>query len=116
MRGYPDANFRAFIKAGETLRDLGYETWNAAERELDEGLCYWGDDGHLVITDMFDRAESLVVDVTNAMSSQYLVALEGWRKSPGARLEVAAAEAMEIPVYDYEDFVINGDEAKLVYL
>lgn len=105
MRGYPDFNFPAFIAAAAWLRAAGHEVFNPAERDLDNGFSPDGTDGtEQDLTDLnLDLRAALAADLAWICGHADAVAtLPGWEKSRGATAEVAAARALNLPVYDVE--------------
>lgn len=86
MTGYPDFNYPSFDLAAATLRELGYEVFNPAEQfDRDQSR---------------DWTEYMRVDIQAILSCDEVVVLDGWEGSLGARLEVAVAHAVGIPVKD----------------
>jgi Domain of unknown function (DUF4406) len=110
MRGCPDWNFPAFIRAAAQLRELGHEVFSPAERDLADGF-----DGRGSGTDAelagkgFDLRTAMAADLTwIATSAEILVGLPGWQQSSGALAEVCLAWALHIPVHEL-DRVRLGD-------
>lgn len=92
MRGLPDYNYPAFHAAAEDLRSKGQEVLNPAE--------FFGGDQTLPVE------EYLRYDIQQVMTVQELWVLPGWQESHGARLEVAVAQALGIPVVDYTTYEV----------
>lgn len=88
MTGLPEWNFPAFMAAAATLRAEGYEVRNPAEHF--EGR-----------TDL-PRAEYMREDIAAVMASDQVCVLPGWERSKGARLEVAIAEELGLPVWRFD--------------
>lgn len=90
MTGLPELNYPAFVEATRYLRYLGHEVYSPAEWESrhNNGVfnlpiafadyCYY----------ICREADAVVV-------------LPGWENSPGARAEVALAQAIRKPVFIY---------------
>lgn len=87
MRGHEDYNYPAFHKAAAQLREFGYEVLNPAE--------FFDGDQSLGVD------EYLRYDIEQVLTVDGMYVLPGWQESAGARLEVAVARAIEIPVYEY---------------
>lgn len=88
MTGYPNWNHDAFNKKAAELRAQGYTVLNPAEN-----------DGGSIDK---SRAFYLRQDILHVLNSEVVVLLPGWRRSRGARLEVAIAEELELPIYEGE--------------
>lgn len=97
MTGIEDFNRPAFDKAAKELRDLGFEVIVPGENES------------------YDEIEKARKEVSRQKREFYLsrdiefileqadlvVVLPGWEESEGAKLEVAVAQAIGIPVFRY---------------
>jgi hypothetical protein len=83
MTGLPEFNRPAFFTAAEHLNDAGYVVVNPARRDVDPAKT-WADYMRDGIRDVLD-VEGVAV-------------LDGWEGSRGARLEVAVAHALGMPV------------------
>lgn len=89
MTGKPEFNYPAFCRAAERLRELGYEVINPAETA--------GGTIHL------PRSTFLRIDIGYVMAAEAVALLEGWSDSKGSKLEVMVAEAMDLPIYFYNE-------------
>jgi hypothetical protein len=95
MRGYPAANRPAFKVARETLQDMGHNVF--CPSQLTESMREAG-----LSTDL---REMLRIDLTWICNyAEGLVGLPGWGSSKGSLAEVHLAWAINIPVYEYEQF------------
>lgn len=108
MTGLAEYNFPAFRTATAELRELGWEVFSPAE--VDEAAGF---------NPKTDRPEPLrhymKHDLPAVLTSDVLVVLPGWQGSKGARLEVHAAVACEIPVLSYPSLdLLDIDESVLV--
>lgn len=100
MRGIPEFNFPAFFAAAKTLRDLGHDVFNPAEKGeekevtndpgLQEKLAFRRKVFKLDTTYICDEAEAVVL-------------LPGWEKSLGAVAEQALARAIGLNVSLFEN-------------
>jgi hypothetical protein len=109
MRKYQDFNFPAFEKATATLRKLGHEVFNPAERDLTAGFKSVGMTGHEDLSkEGFDLRAALAADLKYITeTADALCVLEGWENSSGARAEVATARALGLPVVRNGGFLYN---------
>lgn len=85
MTGLSDLGKVAFSRAESMLTGLGYTVINPA---------WLGDD--------LPKKFYMPTCLTMLAQADALVLLEGWEKSPGARLEKQFAEYQEMPVYALE--------------
>jgi hypothetical protein len=100
MRGVPDFNFPAFASATARLREVGFEVFSPAERDLNAGFDPTGLTGNEdLAAHGFDLRHALAVDLDYVCRMADAVAvLPGWERSSGARAEVAAARALGLDV------------------
>lgn len=93
MRGILLKNFPAFDRYASKLRQCGFRVLSPAESPPPNA-------GPNPTRDDCLRHDLLIVGVVDGVA-----ALPGWQDSPGARLEVAAAWAFNIPVYEADGLV-----------
>lgn len=97
MRGIPEYNFPAFIKAAAHLREHGIEVVSPAEMDLDAGIDPNGPEGF----DLAAYHEAMRRDY-RALTECYAIAmLDGWWRSVGATAELRAAINMGLRRYAY---------------
>lgn len=101
MRGHPEFNFPAFMKAAKDLRALGFEVFNPAERDIDKGFNVTGMQG--LACEMVDQGFSLrqaLSDDTRWICehADMIYMLNGWEFSDGALAELALAKALGLRV------------------
>lgn len=93
MRGYQEFNFPAFHAAAARLRAQGHEVFNPAEN--DEKII--AAEGKEAIT---QRRVFLDDTAWICTEAEGIALLPGWRKSKGAKAEVALGYAIGIPVFE----------------
>jgi hypothetical protein len=116
MSGIKDFNFPAFDKAAKILEDLGYEVFNPAENDRQNGFDGTGT-GDLQEAAMagFSLRHALKQDLSWMCDHADLVALlPGYGRSKGVEAELALARALGIRAYTVETIVrfhdnIGGD-------
>jgi hypothetical protein len=110
MRGIPEFNFPAFLKAAEDLKAEGIAVFNPAQHDIDTGFDYKGLTGNEDLSSLgFDLRKALGADVDFiAHESAGVIVLPGWENSSGARAEVALAKALKLPVVTLEDALAGG--------
>src|SRR6266404_3170386 len=98
MRGIAEFNFPAFFKAAETLRQLGNEVFNPAERDNKKHGVNIGEGNPTGSIEQaaaqhgFSLREALAADVVWICTNADTIALlPGWEKSLGAQAELAIA-------------------------
>lgn len=94
MRGIEDYNFKAFFAAEKALRDMGHVPINPARHDRELGF-----DEKVDIADQAYLRKALAWDLSQVCQSDGVVVLAGWRKSRGARAEVATARAIGLPIF-----------------
>lgn len=105
MRGYPEFNFPAFMKAAEDLRMLGHEVFNPAERDnmrhgtdISKGN-HNGCEEQAARDHGFSLREALAIDLEFiCKEAEGIVLLPGWGNSKGACAEHAVAFALGLKV------------------
>lgn len=94
MRNFPEYNFPAFHEATATLRRLGHDVFNPAERDLQDGF-----------DPTIDKALPLTyymrIDLPAVCESDAVVVLPGWQLSQGANIEVFVAMQCGLQVLEY---------------
>lgn len=123
MRGIPQFNFPAFLKADRWLRALGYLTFNPAQHDLDlhgqEVMKSETGNNDEAEQRGFDLGKALRDDLTYiAMEADAVCVLPGWENSSGANAEVALARALGKPVAQLRDFgalTVDVDKDKRYY-
>jgi Domain of unknown function (DUF4406) len=101
MRGYPDFNFPAFNDAARRLRACGYEVFNPAETDENNGFDPSGLRGTNEELEhaSFDLRAAILTDLTwIGQHAEGVVVLDGWEQSAGANLEVDLARFLSLPV------------------
>ena len=84
MTGLPDYNRPAFNEVAKELRAQGKSVFNPADIGPKENI--------------MPRAWYMRKDLEGLMSSDSIYVLPGWDTSEGARLEVAIAKELELPI------------------
>lgn len=101
MRGVPNFNFPAFMRAALELRDMGHEVFNPAERDNEHhGTDIsadnpTGDEKQATKQHGFSLRDALAADMKFICECADAIALlPGWEKSKGATAERATAIAL----------------------
>lgn len=118
MLGVPGFGFQAFDTAASDLRAKGHTVFNPAERDRATGFRppadALGSHAELEIQG-FNRREALAADLAWIMArSEGMVCLSNWLRSPGTKAEIAAHQAIYLPVWELDDFLKFGIEAPTV--
>lgn len=113
MVGVPGLGFSAFDEAAAKLRERGHEVFNPAEYDRQAGYEPSENDlGTYLDTPEFNRSRALLDDVTWILTkSQGMVVMMNWLSSPGTKMEVAAHQAIFLPVWPLDDFLRSGEDA-----
>jgi len=83
MRGLPDNNIPAFMKAAQQLRNEGFTVWNPAEHEIHPEWSF---------------AKCMQIDLNAVIHKCRAIALlPGWRESLGANTEALVAFTCDKP-------------------
>lgn len=117
MRGMPDGNTPAFTRAAAALRGQDHEVFSPAEQNTADGYDWTGTThSESEMAEMgFDLRRSLAIDLGwICAEAEGVVVLPGWYKSRGSRAEVATAQALDIPVWRFGQFVLTGADAPRV--
>ena len=97
MSGLPRHNFEAFDAAQKQLESEGHCVISPANLSRGLGLTDW-DGETLVLNDTQRYADGMRRDVQAIMLCHQIVVLDGWAESRGAKVEVALAQILGIPV------------------
>ena len=106
MTGYPEFNFPAFFRAQEKLEADGWQVFNPAQKDQEDGVVEgagWttGDDQALVASGWSFR-DAFLWDCEKVITSDAIYLLAGFERSSGARAELAVAEAIKARYPEYE--------------
>ena len=91
MSNLPEKNYPEFNRVARVLRERGHQVKNPAENFDGDQTRKW--------------SEYMRIDIDSLLIVDAVVVLNGWEYSTGAKLEVAVAQALEIPIYEVEDFL-----------
>ena len=103
MRGIPFYNAPAFDAAAERLRADGDDPVSPADIDRAAGLVF--DDyptGTELLPPAFDLRTLIRRDLDAIDTCDGLVRLPGWENSRGSAVEIAYAEFLGMPVFEYE--------------
>jgi len=106
MRGYPEFNFPAFMKAASELRSQGHTVFNPAERDIERDGVSWGEqvpDGDIVKSEAlgFDRRVAILDDLQYIINHADAIALlPGWRESKGANAEYWTSRFLDLEIIE----------------
>lgn len=99
MRGIPEFNFPAFFATEEELESRGFDVINPARQGIENGFDPTGMTGNEYLSTVgFDPRKALAWDIEQVTKADLVVVLPNYELSRGARAEVAAAEALSVPV------------------
>lgn len=97
MRGLPEFGFPAFDTAAAQLVAAGHEVVSPAQHDRETGFDPTGMTGHEDLSDFgFDLRDALAWDLSQVAAADAVMLLPGWRRSSGARAEIATAAAVGI--------------------
>lgn len=98
MTGIPHFNFPAFKFATDWLRVKGHDVWSPAEMDLQEGI---DPSSSGAVQDPRQYAGFLARDIRVIAENEIegIVVLPGWKKSGGAKTEVAFGLALGLPIF-----------------
>lgn len=119
MLGVADFNFMMFDEAAATLRLLGHDVFSPADRDRSVGFDPSCPVGSIEVMNRqgFSRREALTTDMEwIGKNSEGMVCLPNWVDSPGAKAEVAFHQALYLPVWNLDDFVVAEQYAPVVPL
>lgn len=102
MTGHPEFNYPAFHVAAAALRAAGYVVYSPAEDAEGNAIDRTGLTGHEKAVDIGFDLRAAFADYARHITTDAdaVAVLPGWLTSPGARAEVALAEALRLPVFD----------------
>lgn len=116
MSGIKDFNFPAFDKAAKVLEDLGYEVFNPAENDRQNGFDATGlSDLQEAAMAGFNLRHALKQDLSWICDhADWVALLPGYGRSKGVAAELALARALGIRAFTVETIVrfhdnIGGD-------
>jgi hypothetical protein len=100
MTGLPRHNFDAFDDATAEIERAGHCVVSPANLSRGLGATDW--EGNTIECDDTNRyATCMRRDIQAVMLSDAIYVLSGWQESRGAKIEVALAQVLAIPVIDY---------------
>lgn len=97
MTGVEEFNRPAFDHAAEELRSMGFEVLVPGENEAYDPV-------ELATMEVSRQKREFYIsrDIELILEhSDFVVVLPGWESSEGAKLEIAVAEAVGIPIFDF---------------
>lgn len=107
MTGIAEYNFPAFKAAAAYLRTYGYEVFNPAENDLENGFDATGMVGNEAEQHGFSLREALKQDLSWICDhANFIALLDGHHASKGVAAELALANALDVPVFHFTRF--NG--------
>lgn len=111
MTGIKYFNAPAFADAAFRLRLVGYEVFNPAENDMENGINLGKFDGTENLSDHgFSLRGILEQDLTwICRYAEGIAVLPGWNKSKGANAEIALATALRLPAQSYETWIEERD-------
>lgn len=110
IAGRPDGNRAAFAQVAESIRLAGHEPVNPHEVDHEHGTVLWDCFGRPTDRDDDEHKYGcyLLTDLVAMADCEAVVVLEDWNRSVGAKVEVAFAEAVGIPVYGTYELEAGG--------
>ncbi len=101
MRGYANFNFPAFDKEADRLRAGGFEVFSPAERDRADGLHPgtkpdWAEGKN----PPHPLSHYMAIDLPEVCKCDFVVALPGWSKSEGCRIEFLVAAKLGKPILE----------------
>lgn len=100
MAGYPEHNFPAFIEASSTLRQSGLIIVSPHETIIDDGVDPFDPKTNVAPGSPAWRSR-LVADITEMLTCQGIILMQGWTQSTGARIEFNLANSLYFQTYFY---------------
>ena len=113
LRGLPNVGHPVFVRGACALRGQEHDVHSPHEKNEADGYDFTGMDGTEDLTELgFDLRRALALDLGwLCAEAEAVVVLPGWRKSRGARAEVATALALDLPVWPLTKFLLDGEDA-----
>jgi hypothetical protein len=102
MSGYHNYNFKQFNNVAKILRMDGFTVINPAETA---GGCQ-----------DLSHARYMRIDIGYLMNCDALFLLPGWRASRGAKIEAVVAAAIDIPIFEFQEWNMRWREIKGINL
>ena len=99
MSSVQDFNYPEFFRVANALRALGHEVINPAETNgltVEEAL-------KDVVDNPMEWEDYMRLDLRSITQVEALCLLPGWQFSKGARLEIAVAKELNLPLYIFKD-------------
>lgn len=101
MRGLPRFNYDAFDEAKKLGQHFGYTIVSPADIDREMGFDEYRDPNTVPLADSRKMIER---DIAELMDCEYIALLTGWENSTGARVEVALARFLNLPILDANTF------------
>jgi hypothetical protein len=107
MRRIPLWNFPEFDRAASLLRCAGWQVYNPAEHDRDEGL---DENDYPNLPDWFTLEAALAWDFGRIIAAGNICLLDGWEHSAGAAKELRVAEDIGAKVWKlHKDVFVEWD-------
>jgi hypothetical protein len=107
MRGIPEYNYPAFMKAAKDLRALGWTVYNPAEVDIKEDQVDYAS-RTIEEQKLYDTASAarrfarrdidILLDILEEEKGDVIFVLPGWENSTGAQAEVALGKWVMLPI------------------
>ena len=94
MSGHDDFNFTTFFKAADMLKRLGYKVFNPAEEDLKKWGSIENTKKHATYRKCLKLDLNYILDTENLT----IFVLPNWHTSKGAKIEIAIAEVLKLPI------------------
>lgn len=109
MTGIEDFNRAAFDAAAEQLRNVGFEVIVPGENESYDPIeLATGTVSRQKREFYLSRDITYIIEIADAV-----VVLPGWKESEGAKLEVVVAQAIGVPVFEFDGLALLRDRVVL---
>ena len=113
MRGIPLWNFPAFDRAAASLRLHGWQVFNPAQHDRDEGL---DTNDYPKTPAWFTLEKALQWDFARIIEAGTICLLDGWEESSGAAKELRVAEDVGAKVWRLEGEVLTEWDYETVHM